>query len=462
MSLQHMLKPRLVELGAVRIGTLGDERQSAKGTTYRLPQKLDHFLVTTNMRDDHDRLKNDDALLKQLQDDYGDADGKLRRIPIVLLSDRLEDNLRCAWVYYAGKVCLARSDGEQLWKYGDLKTGKLFDEPQVQKWSDKFLEAELHGKPIFKKHTSLEFMIDSPRARWGGVYRFRTTSEITGDQLYGSLLHLKRLTQGVLCGIQFMLVVRPVVVTPDGKPTIVYVCHVEWCGAHLMDLQAKSLEIARFHRAHRLEIIEIQRELGSHPDPGEGESDAEQAEIQQHFHPEGGGGSTEPPTMRDTVSGLKKAAGGSAEHTNSWTPSAPLNTGDVVNDGGVSRTVGETGQSSPSGQTEQPDNTPVGETNQTSHALNGRGGSTEPPPAATSEKPLAGNASETVHAAPQIELSPLVRDILDNIPKIRTEQGLQMRLNKYEAFKDKDDNAAAEPLVMAAIEKRRAELAGKT
>ena len=37
-----------------------------------------------------------------------------------------------------------------------------------------------------------------------------------------------------------------------------------------------------------------------------------------------------------------------------------------------------------------------------------------------------------------------------------------MRLNKYEAFKDKDNNAAAGPLVMAAIEKRRAELAGKT
>ena len=122
---------------------------------------------------------------------------------------------------------MARSDGQQLWKYGDLKTGQLFDEPQVLEWNDSFLEAKLNGKPIFKKHTTMEFVIRVPEARWGGIYRFRTTSEITADQLYGSLLHLKRLTNGVISGMPLMLVVRPVVVTPDGKPTMVYVCHVE-------------------------------------------------------------------------------------------------------------------------------------------------------------------------------------------------------------------------------------------
>ena len=84
MSLQHMLKPRLVELGAVRIGTLGEERTSRSGGTYRLPQKLDHFIVTTNVRDDHGLLKNDVGLLERLKSDYADTDGEVRAIPISL------------------------------------------------------------------------------------------------------------------------------------------------------------------------------------------------------------------------------------------------------------------------------------------------------------------------------------------------------------------------------------------
>lgn len=289
MALSDMLTPKIVELGAVRIGTLGDERKSQGGGTYRMPTKLDHFIITTNFRADDGKLVSDDALIARLKSEYGDPrDGQLREIPIALLSDDIESSLKSAYVHYRGKKCFARSDGVTLWKYFDLKTGAKLDTPEELEWDPELLTKTFNKAPLFKKHTSLEFVIRVGEARWGGVYRFRTTSMITGDQLYGSLLHLKRLTSGVMTGMPLMLVVRPIIVSPDGKPTKVYVVHVELRGNDLAELQTRALESARFQKSHRLELRQLQRELNVlNRDPGDMEDDETQAINQQVFHPEG-------------------------------------------------------------------------------------------------------------------------------------------------------------------------------
>ncbi len=289
MSLREMLNPKVVELGSVRIGTLGPERTSGNsGRKWRPPVKLDHFIVTGNVRDASGQLIQDKDLMDRLSQEWGDQrDGKLRQIPITLLSDEIEDSLRSAYVHYRGKVCLARSDGVKLWKYADLKTGQMLKEPQELDWNPEWLNSKFNDMAMFKKHTVLDFVIRNGNARWGGVYRFRTTSMITGDQLYGSLLHLQRLTNGVMTGMPLMLVIRPMQVAPDGRPTTVYVVHVELHGADLEQLQMRALEVAKFQKTNLLEMRTLRNDFRKlMREPGSDEDEYTTAEIQQEFHPD--------------------------------------------------------------------------------------------------------------------------------------------------------------------------------
>ena len=41
---------RLAPIGKIKIGRKGEERTSGGGGKYRLPEKLDHFLITTRAR----------------------------------------------------------------------------------------------------------------------------------------------------------------------------------------------------------------------------------------------------------------------------------------------------------------------------------------------------------------------------------------------------------------------------
>jgi hypothetical protein len=267
-----MLKPRLVELGKIKIGTLGEKKTTAQGKEYRIPKKLDHFIITTMNRDKEGLLQRDDELMAQLMKDSNSQDGHLREIPIALLSDEENDILQCAWVYYNGKTCLARSDGHTLTKFADLATGRALKEPQELPWRPELAEqTNAKGVRIFKKHTVLNCVVAAGSARWGGVYKFRTTSVISADQLLGMPLRL---------------VVRPMQVAPEGKVTTVHVVHLELRGPDLQAIQQKALELAQFQLANRQRLLTVQRDMRKLlVAPGE-ESPIEAADIQQEFQPD--------------------------------------------------------------------------------------------------------------------------------------------------------------------------------
>ena len=85
------IRPALAEGGKIKIGGLGEPRQSKKGGTYRLPVKLDHFLITKTNRvsdDPNADLEPDTELMAALP---ADRDGKLRAIPIILHSDEIDE-----------------------------------------------------------------------------------------------------------------------------------------------------------------------------------------------------------------------------------------------------------------------------------------------------------------------------------------------------------------------------------
>lgn len=291
MALFDLIKPQICELGKIKIGGRGAERQAQSGGTYRMPEKYDHFVVTglhrVNGKTDGD-LVQDKPLMAALQEKYGDSDGKLRQIPIALLSNDLEEVLQCSCIMYQGKRVAARSDGVTLVKFHDKTAGWLAT-PTETAWKPEYAELkDGKGNRHFKLHTTFNCVISAAHSKWGGVYKFRTTSKITASQLLGSLMHLQKLTGGILRGLPLRLVVRPIQVSPEGKTTTVYVVHVEMIGQDLQQVQELALKRAKFEVDNRRQLNRMAleyRELLS--DPGTLETESEAAEIGEEFHPEG-------------------------------------------------------------------------------------------------------------------------------------------------------------------------------
>lgn len=282
-----LLRPRLCELGKIKIGRKGAERQKQGGGTYRLPEKLDHFIITTLQRDGKDDLVQDTALMEQLVAEHGDPDGKLRRLPIRVLSNDIEDLLQAAYVAYRGRTCLARcEDGETITRFVD-RQGNFLEKPVEEPWRDDLLDLKNdQGGPLWKKHTKFACVIASSSANWGGVYFLRTTSEITGDQLLGSLMHVRDLTCGVLRGIPLRLVVRPMQVTPDGKPTTVHVVHIELAGQDLGEVQRLALDQRRHELDYAKQIAATERQYRKLlKAPGIDEDTVEAEDVSSEFHP---------------------------------------------------------------------------------------------------------------------------------------------------------------------------------
>lgn len=251
MALADLLDITFVEIGKIKIGGKGAAKQSRSGGTYRTPEKYDHFVITTLFRDKStENFLLDEPLMEALKD-HADKDGKLRSIPVLFGSNNIEEVMQTSYTWYIGKNCGARADGQTITFWNDPKTGQRLPEPQQYKWHPDYLnltDPTYRGnepKKLLKRFTTLNCMIASPAARFGGFYRFRTTSEITSRQLYGSLMHFagpRGLCPGTLKGLPFRLVVRPMPVAPNGQPSIVHVVHVEYMHSDLKALQAAAQE----------------------------------------------------------------------------------------------------------------------------------------------------------------------------------------------------------------------------
>ena len=121
MSLFDVIKPRIVEVGKLKAGGKNPtERKSAGGGTWRAPEKYDHWIVTTLHRDGKGDLIKDSILMDQLvAEGHADPDGKLRRIPISVMSNELDEIMQSSYLAYAGRRLAARSDGVTLVKFAN-------------------------------------------------------------------------------------------------------------------------------------------------------------------------------------------------------------------------------------------------------------------------------------------------------------------------------------------------------
>jgi hypothetical protein len=330
--MQHdLVNPSIPQLGAIKIGGLKSEARVSNGVTWYPPEKWDHFKIMRPFRDKSGRLVVDDDLMNRLAEEgKTDSDGKLRQIPIQVFSDDIDEILQSSYLWYHGKKLAARFDGVNLTWHYDTKTNAWLETPNVEPYSkDDFLAEykdlkDKRGGKIFKLHTIFNCAILAQDARWGGVYRFRTSSDISSSELKGSLMNIKDLTRGPLRGVPLRLVLRPVVVNPviDGKKvtTTVYVVHVELLGSDLVDIQRKAIEFANFEMQSGRTRLEYRKYLSA---PGEFESPREQAEIASEFcGVEPVGTELEPPAhdpLMDTL-GLNGSSGDAGDHNDTELP----------------------------------------------------------------------------------------------------------------------------------------------
>lgn len=267
---------RMCELGKIKVGGLSATvRQGASGP-WRAPEKHSYFTVTTMNRGPdiggaRGDLLPDTELMGQLQADprFTDGEGNLIRLPVYLLSNRIGDVLQAAYVWYGGKTVGARADIDLEAKdgptvgpvtfYNDRTNGKKLPAPVTEPWDDKLLDLRNSKNALlFKPHTVFNCVVAAKEARWGGVYRFRTTSKITGEQLYSGLVTLKGLTNGILQGLPLELFIRPIQVSPEGKTTTVYVVGIQMRGKDFEDILNRARDIAKFMLERQDEVRQIQ------------------------------------------------------------------------------------------------------------------------------------------------------------------------------------------------------------
>ena len=299
---------RLAELGKIRIGGKGEERPTQAGGKFRLPVKHSYFTITGCERDTAGDLRADDVLMGRLLEKYGievveekkDAKGvvtkakvrRLREIPIALLSDKIEEVLSANYCCYEGRSLVGRCDGETCTWFRDSKGVAIPEGRAVPCNGEHEKMVDAKGKQRFKLHTKFVCAIVEGGAVFGGHYILRTTSRITTEQLLGGLKHILALTGGVLAGVPMRLVIRGVEVQPEGKPSTVYVCHVEIRGADLNAVQQQALQMAQVRIKNAKELQTVgQQYRALLAAPGENEDPEEQAEVNDEFQPETAQGS---------------------------------------------------------------------------------------------------------------------------------------------------------------------------
>jgi len=244
-----LLYPRLCELGKIKIGGKGEKVISKYGKEFYRPEKYDHFVITKTERGQDEKFLIDDGIMKKIGDHCTELD-------VILLFDEIELNFPHWLAYYEGKSCKCSGDGEKARE-------RIFNE-QGEVIEIKDIDCKPDGCPNFreercKPHGVLSVVLKEMNAL-GGVYKFRTGSWNSIQNLLGSMQMIRFTTGGILAGIPLKLVLRPQTVQPEGskKTQVVYTVNLEFRGSTdrpvLEQLIDSAIEIAERRQLSQLPI----------------------------------------------------------------------------------------------------------------------------------------------------------------------------------------------------------------
>lgn len=248
------LIPGLTERGKIKIGCKGEVRHKTSGQgTYQLPQKLDHFIVTTLERGKDGNFIPDSAIHLKIGE-------KPKEIPITLLFDDIALNFQCRYACYNGKTLFCSGDGEVAEQLKDAnKPSDGRKEVQCPCVRQEPTYTPSSGK--CKINGTLSVMIDGVNSV-GGIHKFRTTGYNSTVGILSSLSLIRSLTGGFLAGLPLKMIIQPKVCTSpaDGSSQTVYVVGIEFAGS-LADLQQKTLKIAQGNADFRVRMLKVEEDV---------------------------------------------------------------------------------------------------------------------------------------------------------------------------------------------------------
>ena len=252
---------QLCERGHIKIGKKGKMTTSNRGTLFRPPEKLDHFVVTTMNRTGEDDFETDENIMRILGD-------RPQEIPVTLVYDSPDLNFPTCYAYYDSAQCQCRGDGE----YAITVDGR-----QIQCNPETCKNAT--SKKCKPNGVLSVILTNAPGV--GGVYKFRTTGWNSIRNLMSSIEFIHGLVGGRLAGLPLMLTLHPkTTVIPGTKtPTTIYMVNLEYRGT--ID---ELMHIARNRLISSEKMQEIEEKaVGMLAEP---ESVEECKDIQEEFYPE--------------------------------------------------------------------------------------------------------------------------------------------------------------------------------
>ena len=265
------LVPGLVERGKIKIGKKGAARQSQGGGTYQMPQKLDHFTVTTTERGADGNFLTDVAIMQMIGD-------KPKEIPVRLIYDDIALNFPSRYAAYSGKSLFCTGDGERAKQAS--ASGPIMVQCPCQRQDPTYT-----GKDKCKPTGVLSVVIDGAEVV-GGVWKFRTTSYNTVVGILSSLAMIQRISGGRLAGIPLVMKLSPKTVQDptSGAQQVVYIVSLEFRGS-VSDLREQGYQALLQDKEHGARIEQLEntaRLMLAQRDEYEDDAD----EITDEFYPE--------------------------------------------------------------------------------------------------------------------------------------------------------------------------------
>lgn len=253
LSIKNMV-PALLEFGKIKIGNKGKLVRD----TFRLPQKLDHFLITTTEKDSSDNFILDDELMDKIKEH--NKTEKLTSIPIVLLYNDIDLNFVSRYVCYRGTTRWCSGDGETAFRVGTKNVLEQRECP-CERCAPEYKGEDGKGKGKCKASGCLSVLIQGAEVV-GGVWKYRTTGFNSVRAITASLLLIKNQTGGLLAGLPLEMIVRPKKTTSptDGKPVTIYIVTLIYRGSPAA-LRETAYRIATEETKHRLELGNVEEEV---------------------------------------------------------------------------------------------------------------------------------------------------------------------------------------------------------
>lgn len=263
------IEPGLAEIGAIKIGGLGEERKSQRsGQPYRLPVKYDHFVILTKQKDDKGNYIVDPIMKKW--GFSGTVDEGPVELEIYLLYNDPTANFLTSYRQYKGGKCLCSGNGIEALKADGTK-----------------IKCNPKSCPVFmskqcKPNGILSVILkDSPTL--GGVYKFRTTSYNSIRQILSSMFFMQSVTGGFLANIPLKMTLTPKTVNPIESPSAqtVYIVNLEFPG-NAEELHKKTLELVRERASMKQEILTIEAQAKLAICAPESKEDIEDVEVEYY------------------------------------------------------------------------------------------------------------------------------------------------------------------------------------